>query len=70
MKIQEFKNYIKSIGYKYDKMDYYQYGEFMIHLCTDSYMFYNGIEWFFYKYNDLTPFLKLSRSIKIKKILE
>ena len=69
MNREEFKKYIKSIGFEYDNITgFYDYKEFRIYLWYGNYNFWNGSEWkFAIPYNDLT---KLFRGIKLKKILE
>ena len=70
MNKEEFKNYIESIGFKYDIIgDYYCYKEFIIYLYNYYYHCYNGSEWVSYDLNDLTPLKIVSRSYKLKKIL-
>ena len=64
----EFRNYIKSIGFKYDII--YIYKEYQIILYTDYYNYYNGSRWCYYEFNDLTPLRKFDRSYKLKKILK
>ena len=74
MRVEEFINYIKSIGFKKIGI-YYVYKEYKIVLYNNYYYnFYNGSEWFSdIDYNDLTPFKvfkKELRSIKLKELLE
>ena len=73
MCVKEFRNYIKSIGFKFFTDWSYCYKEFKINLYTDCYHFHDGSGWCFYKYNDLSTienyFKNELRSIKLKKIL-
>ena len=71
MNQEEFRKYIESIGFKL-KPDYeytYLYKEFKIYLNINFYNFNNGSELNAYSYNDLSPLLKLTRSIKLKSLL-
>ena len=69
MKREEFIKYIESIGFKYNGSSY-RYKEYYIYLFIEYYHFYNGSESIYdIPLNDLTPLLKLIRSIKLKKIL-
>ena len=57
MNKKEFKQFILSIGFKYN--DNYNY-----------YNFYNGHEWVYdIDLNDLRPLKKFTRSIKLKELL-
>ena len=69
MKPEEFKLLIESIGFKFIGNNYYSYKEFRIYLHINYYNFYNGSK-VRYSLNDLTPILKLTRSIKLKNILQ
>ena len=77
MNREEFKNYIESIGFIYERtedFDRYVYKKYRIDLASNYYHFYNGSEWDSYELNDLTPlakeFKKELRSIKLKQILK
>jgi hypothetical protein len=74
MKQEEFKKYIKSIGFNTIGYNYYQYKEFRIDLHYDYfYYFYIGSEWSGHYYTDLDPiynnFKNELRSIKLKELL-
>ena len=72
MSREEFKQFILSIGFKYN--GYYVYKEFVIYLYYNDYDFHNGSEW--YDNNDINDlrlienyFKRELRSIKLKNIL-
>jgi hypothetical protein len=67
----EFRNYIESIGFKYNS-GLYEYNVFLIDMWDNHYSFYNGSDWINYlPYNYLTQeVLKLTRSIKLKQLLK
>ena len=74
----EFKSYIESLGFKNTKYNKYEnlelnkyFRKYEVEIFKDYYNFINfklkmG---FMYSFNDLTPLKKISRSIKLKKIL-
>ena len=66
----EFKKYIETLGFKFYDYGLYEYEELIVNSWNHGYNLYNGYEWIYYAYDDLTPLLKLSRSIKLKKILK
>ncbi len=68
---EEMRILIKFIGFKYSiQHDIYEYKQYGIDLYNDHYDFHiKGCQWKWYDYNDLTPILKLTRSIKLRKIL-
>ncbi len=68
---KEFIKLIDSIGFRRYYLDIYEYGKKCISLYDNYYRFYNGYYWIDdISYNDLTPILKITRSAKLKKILE
>ena len=74
MSREEFKNYIKSIGFEYNDAIVYDYKKYRIDLYQYIYDFYNGSEWVYdIDLNDLTLlekyFKKELRSIKLKQLL-
>lgn len=77
----EFINYITSIGFEYNKYSYnYYYENYIIMLDVihyknityhENYSLYNGKEYFYdIPFADLTYFIKIQRSIKLKKLLK
>ena len=68
MSRDEFKLYIESIGFRYHGS--YKYKKYRIHMNLNNYIFNSGGKWFTYDYNDLRPLKQITRSIKLKKILE
>ena len=68
----EFINYITSIGFEYNKYSYnYYYENYIIILAVINYSLYNGKEYFYdIPFADLTYFIKIQRSIKLKKLLK
>ena len=73
MNQEEFKKYIKSIGFDEDIL-YYYYKQYSIYFLSNHYNFHNGFGWEAYDLNDLRPiqehFKKELRSIKLKQILK
>jgi hypothetical protein len=74
MKQEEFKKYIKSIGFEnYTGGNIYDYKGFRIDLYNYFYYFYIGSEWSGHYYTDLDPIYKYFkrelRSIKLKALL-
>ena len=70
----EFRNYIESIGFKFDNYySFFKYNEFVIIFKGGFYIFFNGSKWSNHYYGDLTPienhFKKYFRSIKLKELL-
>ena len=70
---EEFKKFIKSIGFKFDGL-YYDYKQYSIFVYNRNYYFYNGSGCITYVLDDLTPlekeFKKELRSIKLNQILK
>ena len=71
MNHEEFRNYIESMGFEYDGYGlYYRYNQYEIILYFNSFDFINGSEWIRnIDLNDLRPLKKITRSIKLKKLL-
>ena len=70
---EEFKKFIKSIGFEYN-YGYYEYKEYRICLYTGCYHFHDGSEWIVdIPLNNLRSienyFKQELRSIKLKKLL-
>ena len=74
----EFKKYIESIGFKFDDISYYRPFDiykhildhkFSIRIFVSHYDLYDH-DWIgMYEFNNLSPIKRISRSIKLKKIL-
>ena len=74
MSIEEFKQFIESIGFGEITGNYYKYNDHRIDLSGDFYDYHNGYDWFLnIYYKDLRyikkEFKKELRSIKLKKLL-
>ena len=70
MNKKEFKQFILSIGFKYNGHGYYVYKEYKIDLYKYNYSLHNGSEWVYdIDLNHLSPFKKFTRSIKLKELL-
>ena len=75
MSTEEFKQFIESIGFKFNSHNiFYEYKEFKIYLRPNYYDLFDGSIWTYcIKLNDLKPlekyFKRELRSIKLKKIL-
>ena len=71
MSTEEFKQFIESIGFKFNSHNiFYEYKEYRICLYNKYYNFYNGSEWIFIvKLNQLRHLKQIERSYKLKKIL-
>ena len=71
MNNNEFKIFVKSIGFEEQLPFMYGYKKYKIYFYDDCYTLWNGTTWFEnISYNDLTPLLRMIRSYKLKKILE
>ena len=68
MNREEFKNYIKSIGFVNIRYNRYEYKHYIIYIHTNCYYFDDGYS-MMWDLNDLTPLGKIIRSIKLKQIL-
>jgi len=68
MNKEEFKKMLLKFGF-IDKKFKYVYNEWRIYFYNDEYHLYNGYEWFNCSYNDITPFKKLIRNIRLNELL-
>ena len=70
MSLEEFKQFIESIGFKPINAYYYRYNDHRINLYSDNYKIYYGRNTIGrFNLNDLRPLMKMSRSIKLKRLL-